>query len=222
MSKTALHDLSERISLMVSGSWLSLELISPAGQKIKYQCQYVGCINQRFVLVQSPDMQKYSNTLPFLKQGVKITLRGVIEGREGAVIAFSTQLIKNAHSPVPMLILTYPEQLEYLSLRKNPRLSTKLSAKVIVENNELDAIISDISKQGCQLVMAEKSISEVIEDAEVGIKLEDQTLLAESQLTGNIRSAKVRNHMLNIGVSFNEQSESRIAKLLTILLHTAK
>ena len=86
--------LNRNLSLLHGGSMITLEIITPAGQRAKFRTTFIGYLPQKYILVQSPDLNKLGNFAKYLIQGMGVTVRGLIEGHEGLFLPLLVALSK--------------------------------------------------------------------------------------------------------------------------------
>ena len=67
----------------------------------------------------------------------------------GRVYAFRCTLLLLAKEPYRFALLSYPEALENINLRKHERISCIIIAEVRAHDQSYEGIVSDISKGGC-------------------------------------------------------------------------
>jgi len=67
----------------------------------------------------------------------------------GQVYAFRCTLLLLVKEPYRFAVLSYPEALENINLRKHERISCIIDAEVRVRDQSYEGIVSDVSKGGC-------------------------------------------------------------------------
>jgi len=82
--------------------------------------------------------------------GASLTLR--LE-TEGELFGFSCDVIAAIHKPYPMVALSYPTSAERLQLRKHRRVKCLIPALVRNDFFMSPAVIVDLSRGGCKLVL---------------------------------------------------------------------
>ncbi len=131
------------------GERVRLETVSQRG---RYSVRYLGAYPGRCLMVSVPVIHGNSVTL---KEGASVRLRLIALNR---ACAFSSRVIKVQSTPVPMLLLEYPPEVEAVIVRKAPRVNSQL----IVSVDEADsghfgsgwprqAICCDISLHGARI-----------------------------------------------------------------------
>ena len=131
------------------GTRLSLELggvllLQFQGLEDRFKATFVGMETGAFLIVRTP-------ASPFLKEhllsGNHVTVRFV---HLGNAFGFRSSVLSHSASPVPLLFLSYPQQIETLNLRKAKRLECFIPASARIGDGGLAGLITDISTDGCR------------------------------------------------------------------------
>ncbi|WP_206483597.1 PilZ domain-containing protein [Thalassotalea sp. G2M2-11] len=207
--------LQRHLGLMQAGSTVTIDISTPAGQKAKFRTTFIGYLPKQYVLIQFPDANKVGAFSQFIVQGAGVTVRGVIEGQEGAVAAFVSSVKQTIQLPSKMIVLGFPKTLTMQSLRKSVRIDTDISAKVKIEQKYWQSLITDVSINGCQLLIDNGEEISLVKDTEIEITLDSNNGLANVVLLGEICSIKNVLNGVSIGVKFGDKSRNDVTKLLT-------
>ena len=65
--------LDRNLGLLQSGSTITIDIATPAGQKAKFRSTFIGYLPKHYVLVQFPDANKLGNFSQYITQGAGIT-----------------------------------------------------------------------------------------------------------------------------------------------------
>lgn len=206
--------LNRNLGLMQAGSIVTIDITTPAGQKGKFRSVFVGYLPKKYVLIQFPDSSKVGSFSQFITQGAGVTVRGLIEGQEGSVAAFVSSIKQTLQIPSKLIVLDFPKDLSMQSLRKSIRIDTDILSKVRIEKNFWQAMVTDISLNGCQLLIENGQEISLIKDKSIDIAVEDYLGLKDVKLAGQICSIKPVVNGVSLGVKFNETSKSSVVKLL--------
>lgn len=193
-------------------SWLNIDLITPAGQKVKYRTRYVGYIDSRYLLIEMPDAQKYDKSITFFQPGMKMTVRGIIEGTEGAVIGFIAKLSKIVLTPIKMLVLDLPQSVQYLSLRAQSRYRVTLPTTLLIEDIKANAMMVDVSTLGCLIYVKNTSNFEIEEGQKITLKLDKDAVGLELSLHCTTRSIRPKDQYVSYGLEFDQESSDLMSK----------
>lgn len=206
--------LSRNLGLLQAGAPVTIDIITPAGQKGKFRSTFIGYLPKQYVLIQYPDAKKLGRFSQYIKQGAGITVRGLIEGHEGAVVAFVSSIKQTLQLPSRIIVLEFPRSVGLQSLRNSIRIDTDIAAKICVENEYWSASITDISISGCQFIVNNgESLAMSIEKL-VEIVVEDFQGMTNIKLNAVICNIKTQSEGIIMGVHFDAQCKERVAKLL--------
>lgn len=206
--------LNRNLSLLHAGSLVTIEIITPAGQRAKFRTIFIGYLPKKYVLIQFPDINKLGNFAKHITQGMGVTVRGLIEGHEGAVLAFVSTIKQTIQMPSRIIVLDFPRTVGMQNLRSSIRIDTHIHAKVKIDQDYWQTTITNLSVTGCQLsiengeklVLSEKKVIEIIiEDKQGGNNL---------KLNGSVCNLKQQADGLSFGVKFNTQSDNQVSQLL--------
>ncbi|WP_114324731.1 PilZ domain-containing protein [Candidatus Colwellia aromaticivorans] len=206
--------LNRNLSLLHAGSMISIEIITPAGQRAKFRTTFIGYLPKRYVLIQFPDMKKLGSFAQHITQGMGITVRGLIEGHEGAVLAFISTIKQTIQMPSRIIVLDFPRTVGIQNLRSAIRIDTHIHAKVKIDQDYWQTTIINLSVSGCQLniengeklVLSEKKVIEII--------IEDKQGGSNIKLSGTVCNLKQQADGLSFGVKFNKESDNQVNQLL--------
>lgn len=206
--------LNRNLGLMQAGSAITIDIATPAGQKGKFRSTFVGYLPKKYVLVQFPDAQKVGSFSQYIAQGAGVTVRGLIEGQEGSVAAFVSTIRQTLQIPSKLIVLDFPKTLSMQSLRKSIRIETDIQTKVRVEKNFWQGMITDISINGCQLLVDNGEKIALANDKSIDVSIEGYSELGNLKFSGQICSIKPVMNGVSLGIKFSDVSKDKVAKLL--------
>jgi len=206
--------LSRNLGLMQAGSVVTIDIATPAGQKGKFRTIFVGYLPKKYVLVQFPDSNKIGSFGQFITQGMGVTVRGLIEGQEGSVAAFVTSIKQTLQLPSKLIVLDFPKTLSMQSLRKSIRIETDIASKVRIEKNVWQGMITDISLNGCQILVDNGEELSLAKDKAIDIVIDSYGDLSNIKVAGQICSIKPVTNAVSLGIKFSETSKPSVVKLL--------
>ena len=136
------------------GDTLQLQF-SPGNADDRYYVKLIGFLENKSILVTTPRMDGSALKIPIEQKFIVRMISG------NSAQGFSATTIHSTTRPYPHLHLTYPENLESITVRKAERVNCKLI--VTVQNEEagrslgdgLSASMHDISTAGAQLLTNE-------------------------------------------------------------------
>lgn len=206
--------INNNLGLMQAGSIVSVDIATPAGQKGKFRSIFVGFLAKQYVLIQIPDSNKLGNFGQFITQGAGITVRGLIEGNEGSVAAFVSSIKQTIQLPSKLMVLEFPTSISVQSLRKAIRIETDILSKVRIEKNYWEGMITDLSKNGCQLRVDNGEEISLAKDKTIDFVIESFPELGQLKFSGQICSQKQITNGISLGIKFNEACQDSVIKLL--------
>jgi len=206
--------LSRNLGLLQAGSMVTLDIATPAGQRAKFKSIFVGYLPKQYVLVQYPDASKMGSFSQHIKQGTSVTVRGLIEGHEGSIVAFASHIKQTLQLPSKLIALAFPKSVSLQQLRASLRIDTDISAKLNIANEYWASHITDISISGCQLSVDNGDSLALVKDKDIEIVVEDLDEISNIKIKANICSVKPSYKGVTIGVKFVEGTKEATEKLL--------
>lgn len=206
--------LNRNLALLHPGAIVTLDMSTPAGQRGKFRSTFIGYSPKHYVLVQYPDGSKLGNFSQYITQGMGVTVRGLIEGHEGAVVAFVSNVKQTIQIPSRLIVLEFPREVSLQNLRSSMRIETYIKAKIKVKDEYWSSVISDISVTGCQLMVNNGEQLTLAEDKPLEVTIEDFQGLKNIKLEAEICNNKLLADGVSLGVKFSESSKVEVTKLL--------
>lgn len=211
--------LNRNLGLFQAGSLVTIDVITPAGKRGKFRTNFIGFMPKDYVLIQLPDAYKLGNFSQYMGQGASITVRGVVEGSEGSIVAFASTVRQTLQIPSRILVLEFPKEVSLQSLRSATRVDTNIKAKIKFGNDYWLTSIVDLSIKGCQLQVANGDGLLLKKEQEVQVIIEDFRDLKNLSIRAAICNSKALSEGLSIGLQFADDSTTQ--KQITDLLHYA-
>jgi len=211
---TTADRLARHLGLLQAGSVITLDILTPAGQKARYRTTFVGYLPQNYVLIQYPDLNKVGSFAVHIKQGVKTAVRGIVEGHEGAVVAFSSKIKQTVQHPIKLLVLDFPSEVGLQSLRHFTRIDTEINAAIIFNNKKWRAVITDLSISGCQLYIERGEKLALTNDTNSPLLIENYLDMGSVELSVTICNIKQLADAVSLGVRFAEKDSKKVKKLV--------
>jgi len=206
--------IDRNLGLFQSGSTITIDITTPAGQKAKFRSIFIGYLPKRYVLIQYPDANKLGNFTNYIVQGSGITVRGLIEGHEGAVVAFVSNVKQTLQIPSRIIVLEFPRTVSLQSLRSAMRIDTDIVAKIKIAKEYWQANIIDISINGCQVLINNGETLVMEKDKSVELIIEDFEGQGNLKFIAEICSFKSQVNGICVGLKFDEKSKDAVIKLL--------
>jgi c-di-GMP-binding flagellar brake protein YcgR len=206
--------LSQHLALLHAGSTVTIDLRTPAGQRGKFRTTFVGYLPKQYVLVQLPESSKLGKFSQHFVQGATVTIRGLIEGHEGAVVAFASTIRQTLQLPSRLMVLEFPHSVTLQNLRSSVRIDTKIAAKVRVDNAYSQTTVTNLSAGGGHLTIFSGNKLMLTENKTIEIVIENDDGITNTRLKAVICNVKQQDDGLSFGVKFNDDSTSLVANLL--------
>lgn len=145
----------------------------------------------------------------------------VVYLHDGTVCAFKTQILNFIRNPSRLIFLSYPDSVDVLELRKNPRISCFLKASVRSKehNTEYDGVVLDINSEGCRFATSPPSevvhsSGQVLRPIHVGEKIEVTVEFAGPKesisFLGVVRNIAESKNRISMGIQFAESNTDAI------------
>ena len=116
-----------------------------AEQKIKGR--FVGAEDYAFVIGLFPSLM-LSITSFYPKTPINISF-----SLDGSQYKFYSEVICHSSTPAPLLFFSYPDRVTITDMRQTQRVECSIPCSIFSQYGEANAIISDISAQGCRIIV---------------------------------------------------------------------
>lgn len=207
-------DVTRQLSKLPPSSMVIVEVSSPAGQKIKFRSVFIGFMPDNFVLLQMPDLNKNRKLASLLTDKAKCTVRGLSEGIEGAVIAFSSVFKNMLKSPAPMIALQIPKKVELQSLRKVSRIETEIAVDIQLDKYLYIGTMLDLSAFGCLISIPKTQEINIDQTNKVSVIVTDSKYNGVEELKGTVCNIKQQSQTAELGIAFEDCARSCATRML--------
>lgn len=206
--------LNRNLSLLQAGSVVTVDISTPAGQKVKFRTIFIGYLPKKYVLIQIPDTSRLGSAGKYITQGTAVTVRGLLEGHEGSVAAFVSSIKQTLQIPSRMMVLDFPQTVSVQSLRSAIRIDTEIAVKVKVGDEYWQAVITDLSINGCQIIIHNGQSIVIAKNDMLEMVIEDFLDKGNLNLESIVCSFKNMNEDLSLGVKFQPEMKENVTKLI--------
>jgi len=206
--------LDRNLALLHAGSLVTIDIVTPAGQRSKFRTTFIGYLPKKYVLIQFPDSNKLGAFSQHIKQGTAITVRGLIEGHEGAVVAFVSTIKQTIQMPSRIMVIDFPRTVGLQNLRSAIRIETDINAKVKIDQNYWQTTIANLSINGCQLSIINGEKLVLSEKKAIEIVIDDKQGGNNFKLMAAVCNLKQQTDGLSFGVKFDATSNKQVSQLL--------
>ncbi|REL25835.1 flagellar brake protein [Thalassotalea euphylliae] len=210
--------LNRNLGLFNAGSQVTIDIVTPAGKRGKFRTTFIGFLSKQYVLIQYPDSNKLGGFGQYITQGANITVRGVVEGHEGSIVAFVSPVLQTIQIPSRLMVLDFPKTVSLQNLRSTVRIDTDIKAKVKVNDDYWQASIQDISAKGCQLSVNNGDSLVLSKEQDILIVIEDFQGKSNVKLDAVICNVKTQVDSIAVGVQFKAKASKPIIDLLNAAL----
>ncbi len=205
---------ARNLAFLKAGAPITIDISTPAGQKRKFNTYFIGYLPKKYVLIEFPEASKLGNFSQYIGQGTVITVRGLIEGRDGAAVAFISSVKQTLQIPSRIMVLDIPNTVTLQQLRSSVRIDTQIQAKVKIDDVYWQTTMSNLSVDGGQLdiingeklVLAENKVIEIVMERSAG----------ESYIKFNATVCNIKQQVdgISFGVKFNKVGKEQVIELL--------
>ena len=188
------------------GMRLNVELSNPLSIQIEgmeghFKSILVGLVPQEYLIIRIPSFLPDQNQL---HEGKHLTVQYQSLGK---IYVFLSNIIGLVDKPYPLIFLSYPETVDSLHRRKNPRVNCYIPAIANLEKTELKGVISDISRNGCKFIIKVPSILQlqqilVVNDIKLSFPLSGMRGMQNFQ--GKVRNTTQDKERIAWGIEFEK------------------
>jgi len=205
---------SRNLAFLKAGAAITIDITTPAGQKRKFNTTFIGYLPKKYVLIEFPDSSKLGNFAQYIGQGTVITVRGLIEGRDGAAVAFISTVRQTLQIPSRIMVLDIPNTVTLQQLRSSVRIETRIDAKVKIDAVYWQTTMTNLSVDGGQLDIINGEKLVLAEDKLIEIVVEKSAGENSLKLNATICNIKQQVDGVSFGVKFNQVSKQQVIELL--------
>ncbi len=214
-----INRLDRNLGLLQAGSMVTIDITTPAGKRGKFRTTFIGYLPKQYVLIQYPEAHRLGSFSQYLTQGANVTVRGIIEGHEGAVVAFISPIRQTIQIPTRIMVLEFPKAVTLQSLRNTVRIETDISAKIKINDDYWQGAIMDLSVKGCQVFLKNGDSLLLKKEQVIEIVIENFQGLSNLKFGATICNTKSIVDGLSIGLMFDE-SQAAKEQINKLILHS--
>lgn len=208
-SKTK-KNLSLNIEL---GCKLSIQL---EGVKERLSSFLIGMEPKSYLIIKTP-LRGSSEYL--VSEGSDLIIRYV---HFGEVYGFHATALLSIKNPTTITFLSYPQRIEKINLRKNPRITSLIPAYLYHKEDKLNGVIKNLSTQGIKFTTKtiENSIlKDILIGDEISISFPLPGIDGNQELKGKIRnkSRNNDNEESGFGIEFDNRNAETIGLINTYI-----
>ncbi|MCX5807642.1 MAG: flagellar brake protein [Proteobacteria bacterium] len=124
---------------------------------------------------------------------------------KGVVYGFKSNMISLIEEPIPLMLLSYPEEIETVALRKHDRINCLIPATVQVDGQSYKGAILDMSLGGCSFVYTtspESESSQVQKGVDAVLSIQIPGSQSERTVELGIVNVRREGHKITMGSQF--------------------
>jgi hypothetical protein len=205
---------ARNLSFLKAGAPIIIDISTPAGQKRKFNTYFIGYLPKKYVLIEYPDSSKLGAFSQYIGQGTVITVRGLIEGRYGAAVAFISTVRQTVQIPSRIMVLDIPNTVTLQQLRSSVRIETQIVAKVKIDDVYWQTTMTNLSVNGGQLDIINGEKLALAENKTVEILVETSEGEDNIKFNATVCNFKHQVDGVSFGVKFNEVNKQQVIELL--------
>lgn len=205
---------ARNLAFLKAGAPITIDISTPAGQRRKFNTYFIGYLPNKYVLIEFPDATRLGTFSQYIGQGTVITVRGLIEGRDGAAVAFISSVRQTLQIPSRIMVLDIPTTVTLQRLRSSVRIETQIAAKVKMDDVYWQATMTNLSVDGGQLDIINGEKLVLVEDKVIEIVVETSEGENNIKLNATVCNIKQQVDGLSFGVKFNQVSKQQVIELL--------
>ena len=171
----------------------------------RLQGEFLGASHYEFLILQLPSIPGLVNKLlPRTRMEVSFQVKGAIN-------KFFAEIISYVVKPSLMVFTTYPDRMAVMEVRKDQRITCALPISLSTAHGDGIAVISDLSKGGCRLVLeltGQSKLRQLTEGDRVVLRgCFTACLAAEGGSVrgiGIVRAVEISGSRMSVGLAFDE------------------
>lgn len=188
-----------KLHQLTTGGVVELEILTPTSSK-RVKTEFIGLLDKKFIILNYPSTKRLPGANDYLRDGVMVVVRAVIEGGDGQVIAFRQQIMSIASHPARLIFINFPKQVQSFELRSQTRIPTLLPAKLKLDDDkEVGGIIKDISLTGVMFEFNERQSLDNLKDKECTVSLKNSSNETKN-FQGQLCSIKEQGDSMSCGI----------------------
>lgn len=194
-----------------------------ASSEQKVKGRFVGAEDYAFVIGLFPSLM-LSITSFYPKTPINVSY-----SRDGSQHKFYSEVICHCNTPAPMLFFSYPDRVTITDLRQTQRVECSIPCSIFSQYGEANAIIADISPQGCRIIVPLMGNSKMRNLAvNDDLVLNCSFAINQTMITpGTIKSINNKGPFLAFGIQFTEVNSftteaTNFIRLLTSINNVAE
>lgn len=203
------HETMPKVEL-VPNTRVFVKLSSISNSNVPLQAEFLGTSHYEFLILRLPSIPG------LIKKLLPQTLVQVNYQSQGAASMFTSEIINYSVKPALLLYTSYPDRLRIMETRRHKRISCALPTALATPYGEGVALMKDVSKGGCCLVL-EMTGQAAMRQLAVGDRIVIQVAFSPAKEAqrgiGVVRNIDNTGSRLTLGVTFDGNSKDFVEEL---------
>ena len=133
------------------------------------------------------------------------------------ILGFECKLIAHIESPEPLLFIEYPKAITNYNIRRNYRIDCFLPVEIEFGHALVEAKVVNISREGCMCRMHHIHLPDLSAIKQVTMIFESDQLNTPIEISGLVRSIKLDEQLVVLGIEFIHQNLAFEVALQTLV-----
>ncbi|WP_394222857.1 PilZ domain-containing protein [Alteromonas gracilis] len=211
------------------GTPVEISYLNAMHERVSLKVGYIGSVSSEFMLFDLTRNKKSLHEIKMLRPGLALELKSIVSDATLTSINFQSELLMLTTVQVPVLVVTFPKDINQKRLRCEPRLKIELMVKLTLESSQSEhlAMVTDMSKSGvhCEYHPTDQELAEADSDSlnaliDETVKIEfppDEENPEAIVIRGKVKNIRGRDK-LSVGIQFDSKDIGQIQMLYVLLV----
>ena len=201
------HETMPKLEIELNSRVLANLNPTSLDKPVRLQCEFLGASHYEFLILRLPSIPGLINKL-IPRMRMEISFQS-----NGAVNKFFVEAISHTAKPSLMIFTTYPDRMSVMEVRKHQRIRCALPVTLVTLHGDGIAVIKDLSKGGCCVVMeltGQSGMRALAEGDSVVLQGCFSFVAEVSTVRGiaTVRTVKIIGSHMVIGLAFDESQKA--------------
>ena len=189
--------------------------INIQGLEMKIKTKLIGMEAWEYLIIKAP--VGYTGIRKKMVEGNKVVVRYI---QEGNIYGFEAYILAIIDKPTSLLVIDYPRNVEEKSIRKAERKDCYIPCTLVIEDEESEGALVDISTGGCRCIAPNhysKDLAGPSNGSNVKISFDSPAEDWQIALEGLIVNTSEYHAAARLGVKFTEETEENLEHIQKLL-----
>ncbi|WP_026970309.1 PilZ domain-containing protein [Aliagarivorans marinus] len=202
-------ELKKRFDALPCNSEVQIQ-IPTATTPIRLRSRLVGIDPNMCILLSQGSDHNWKAAKELLREGQTVVIRVMNPlDPDGPIFAYRDAITKMMSVVGRWLVIGYPKQLQYISLREHARHPVQAQAKLIFSDSQSSVQLCDISLQGCA-VITEHLVKAGVPDGQLQLQTHDNKPIAIPVQFCNQNRTHPQSEQYQVGLKFSADDKQKI------------